>query len=1705
MTREYKIYAGQLAQPSEEITSLLSLDFVNALNELPDTQDPATLFEAFSHLSALDIAYLYALAYGEFDHRAQARLNQRQKISGLLATVQDPRVESFITELIQNAQDVSNDDEVLKIAFEFTDKKELNFSHNGPHFTPKQLEAACTVGRTTKSLNLHTIGRFGLGLKYWRQFFSRIQISSRNQKIQHSLVEEHHKPGDTFVPFIQRAVLEQDAGQTTKFTFSKPSEKFSDQFDSIHSLFSKRLSKSLSLLTQPRERGILIAFKQHQEDQLSKFNLKAFPKCEIDTDSDIILEIVECKIGEEKHSVLKSSRPVSWFEQALPEQFKALKEALAADYVETMLRRGEQINNDEAEKIIAGSLESTNPPLYLSVIYDPTLESQGGYLASKFIGLETNFDSAPFLIDAPFRLHQNRHQLNMGDIDQGKAINTPLIAMICSLLQATLPHTISGPVREELGLNVQHYDELLNGSFNMETSSEFTKLFEKNTQLFSILKSTPDCGVVKGDCAAPASLMHYWRTMIKRGIDEKWFWGALNPSIARIEIQNGDAGPIQVLLGENIVLDKLGMREPWFDGIYGDGIPDEIVDLYSELNEVQLNESPHLGTTITPFDGGVTFFASEKAHRFVKKFEFEADTITPIVDAFHGALGQALRASSSEYELYCVVHEHRAGTKTTWKPTKDLELISHLFELSLNQEDEDVLSEHNICNQLETRFKEAVQSGNAPKTYTLLKDSENNLALVKLPQTNYVACVLLGDDQYEMCSIKYTSTGLNPKQMSFIEPPLVKVWASEDVVTWFTFDGGIHVPKPALGNVTEQWERISIHTNPNTNCDWNWVRLNQIVEGAPANVDRIVIVDLLMHDPDVETALAHNLGIYADTKKRHSSGHNDEKKPQTRKYPSTRRITPPVSDVHDVLLAKVLYQAQEFPEKAKAKFPSGDLSISFYQTNFSCSGDEAENFLTMSEGTGHVSTGMSVKVDQGDTTYCVTQVDAERIILSSNLRKSVEDEKVYFNAGMTKRKHAILRFNDLATYLSLEIGEVNDAELHSYLSAYDNIRWLKGRSGLSTYAYDCYWRNRIPSGTDLQPRCTKIHAQPSAIGVITAQPDGVEEIPRIFENIHGFTRNYPLDVHMHIPQNLMVRKFAGDALPVPFVIKPEDEVSAPLVEGLRGFVVQDAYSAAFEGFAGDRNVLELMVRGVLEMDDDASPECLQWLNNLVENYDIISWFGQSGTFTWEENNRYPSSHLKDCLMGRESFDEGEFKEEYPKLHSIVFSERNILWSSVLESVELNSTSEEIKSEYPNAILPMVSIRDGVLSYQEDAGPKASELSHNHIVFIEHFDLSLLDLLNIQEGMQAVLLSQGQTPRFSKSKLLPILNDCGWIAAHPPQSVCDTLIRVSGSDGTKVEDTDLPLPYRWLLPMRREMNNIVELNILNGGNDQPTAKVHYSKNCISMFVHDGEHEKLVVDVYLPTEPSTTLSYEQWEAIYRLFMKTIKKHAETKDTELPMDIEEITNSLTILGPWSSSRDDCIEEFGLATNQLDDSTYTRFACASEGDVEQFLNEVARIYLHEEKSVKDTKKSLRQQKDRYYGNLHGVLSQKWSTNSQLHQLRSIWYWALPNEDKKRMQKAELPEDSIGEYMLLNLEEDGWFSAKQDQGLNRCKFVEDYASMMKTALIEQCSADASVQHVEIPDLVFEEKSGKTLTMVFNKVHLFFIIGGLRAGGVPDA
>ena len=439
--------------------------------------------------------------------------------------------------------------------------------------------------------------------------------------------------------------------------------------------------------------------------------------------------------------------------------------------------------------------------------------------------------------------------------------------------------------------------------------------------------------------------------------------------------------------------------------------------------------------------------------------------------------------------------------------------------------------------------------------------------------------------------------------------------------------------------------------------------------------------------------------------------------------------------------------------------------------NHKCTAENNQDILVMDD-TGFVSVGMTLRADQCEKIYHVKDIlDENKLRLSTKDEKSINDEILHFNEGKFRRKHAILRFLDLATHVSLTADHVNEDELSSFLDAYDNARWLKGKGNktLTTYAYDCYWRARKKSLLDLEPRCTKIHAGSSDIGVITAKPDGMTELPRIFDNILGFTENYPLDVHQNPPRDLMLRKYAGVAHPLPFVVKPEDEVSVPLVEGVRGFVVDSDHSLDFYRLVNEGNVLELMVRGVLNEDNETADEYLRWLNNLLENYDIKPWFGRMGIFDWNGNGKYPSNHLRDCLEARESFVEEKFKSDYSKLHGVIFSKQSIPWSSVQESINLGSTAQEIKSAYAEAVLPQASVKDGILTYEEDGGAKASALGKNDLLIMEELDLTLLQVLNIEDEMRAVLPSQGQNSLFPDN-LFPILTNCKWISDCPTQSI-----------------------------------------------------------------------------------------------------------------------------------------------------------------------------------------------------------------------------------------------------------------------------------------------------------------------------------------------
>ena len=97
-------------------------------------------------------------------------------------------IDAWITELIQNAQDQN----AKQIALELTNVdgvEKITFSHDGTDFTPKELSALMEMYTSTKIVDLSTVGRFGIGFKYWMLFFNQIEVQSTHDSVKYTLTD----------------------------------------------------------------------------------------------------------------------------------------------------------------------------------------------------------------------------------------------------------------------------------------------------------------------------------------------------------------------------------------------------------------------------------------------------------------------------------------------------------------------------------------------------------------------------------------------------------------------------------------------------------------------------------------------------------------------------------------------------------------------------------------------------------------------------------------------------------------------------------------------------------------------------------------------------------------------------------------------------------------------------------------------------------------------------------------------------------------------------------------------------------------------------------------------------------------------------------------------------------------------------------------------------------------------------------------------------------------------------------------------------------------------------------------------------------------------------------------------------------------------------------------------------------------------------
>ena len=83
--------------------------------------------------------------------------------------------------MIQNAHDVDAKSITIDI-----EKDKLTFSHDSGSFTPKELVSLLGMSLTTKSGDVSTIGKFGIGFKYWYLHFKELSIHYCEDGVRHT-------------------------------------------------------------------------------------------------------------------------------------------------------------------------------------------------------------------------------------------------------------------------------------------------------------------------------------------------------------------------------------------------------------------------------------------------------------------------------------------------------------------------------------------------------------------------------------------------------------------------------------------------------------------------------------------------------------------------------------------------------------------------------------------------------------------------------------------------------------------------------------------------------------------------------------------------------------------------------------------------------------------------------------------------------------------------------------------------------------------------------------------------------------------------------------------------------------------------------------------------------------------------------------------------------------------------------------------------------------------------------------------------------------------------------------------------------------------------------------------------------------------------------------------------------------------------------
>ena len=844
-----------------------------------------------------EVAFLQAMSAVNFPDTTPTRNTHYIQQIAALHLLQDDRLDSWITELIQNSQDSGASNLILRHGVEA-----VHFSHDGARFKGNELTSLFSMYSTTKNLDVRSIGRFGIGFKYWMNFFNSLEVQTRDQNDRFRLRISHaNRDDDSGLPTFEYDTVDRATDFSTIFKFSDVRDiTVSNEF-SPEEFLQERVPQSLPLLLDLDTGGFsfrivnAVIEGETRDRTLRSSSDERF--LDIEHFAGVRFHKISYGFTDDTNdrSCLRFSFSNSWIEEHMPDEYINLKNQMIEEYMETQERYGQIKTIQEATNVVESGLsdDADGQRTLFNIVY--LLEEppeKKGYFSSRFIADRAQID-IPFLFDAPFRLEVNRLNLNLRVEDRGMSWNRPTLTICGKLYNQVLEWLLQCQDEDlfQINLDGNDIDRLINSRLSSQSDANLGRFISAVYADFEIPPS--QLATQEMTSGASEELLQLWRGLSESN-DEvalNWFFEALDPRIAYVQFANE-----RTLIGstENFPEHEGSV----FVRNYGEGVPESISNLRQQEDEVYADQTQDYFFDLlwSPVDEAQNevFFTSElnegEASIFLESppaADGPLRALLPIIGQFAES-PQVYVCSQEEIDRErleqdnITIHTEVSALQT---------LLINIFEESQNQEQE-LLQEQNYLAQVQEIFERFGDEGVLERMMIRKESGVENWYLVRLPELTDVTGIISGVDHFSLVSIK-SNPKLNALEVTD-KPPKIILWGSDvDRPLWFVSDETPLPQEPEYTPVEEGlWEENTLEDAFVEYREWNWVKLEGV--GHIDNLSKdFVFIDsfgLMQPDGDEQRIQYREAGLFSDVYNRNNQHVYELQYPEPHRYANTQTV-----------------------------------------------------------------------------------------------------------------------------------------------------------------------------------------------------------------------------------------------------------------------------------------------------------------------------------------------------------------------------------------------------------------------------------------------------------------------------------------------------------------------------------------------------------------------------------------------------------------------------------------------------------------------------------------------------------------------------------------------------------------------------------------------------------------------------------------------